>query len=269
MSVDDYVHALETELCDQPRRVRRAEAADLREHLDELPADALDELEPPAIYARDYRAQRQLKPRKVRRTWRRTPMLLRIAFVAAVFVLIAAALIPPWVAHYQPVTANPFGGGPNGAPAHEEHDATVYSYRDGAAVRFDIEFHNPSRTDATITGFDDGPLLGVIKFASLRVWEQYPAGCCLPEKATPAHFPLRLPAGSTRAIHLELRMTNCEYYGGAESRGGDSVGYTQLRFPMKILGVHHVVTTVLPEPIWIDLPGPGTARCPRSRPAVP
>jgi hypothetical protein len=269
MRVDDYVNALELELCDQPRRVRRAEAADLREHLEELPDDALERLEPPAIYAHQYRRQRGLRTRKVRRTWRRMSRLVRVAMIALVFALLAAAIIPPWVTHYQPVTAGIFAGGPNGAPGHEEHDASVYEYRDGAVIRFDMEFRNSGRVDATITGFDDSPEFGVLKFAGLRVWEKYPAGCCLPEKATPAQFPLRVPARSTRAIHLELRMTNCEYYSGLDPGDAGSVGYHELRFPMKILGVHHVVTTPLSKPVFIDMPGPKTRYCPRADPLDP
>ena len=60
MNVDDYVRALDVELRDQPRRVRRAEAVGLREHLGELPPGALDELDDPASYAGEYRAQRGL-----------------------------------------------------------------------------------------------------------------------------------------------------------------------------------------------------------------
>ena len=142
--------------------------------------------------------------------------------------------------HYQPVTVTMWGGGPNDAPGHEEHNATVFSYRDGAIVRFDLELHNPAKVDATITGLDDGPLLGVLKFAGLRVWEKYPQGCCLESGATPTRVSAPGAGGSSRpGLHLSLRMTNCEYYGNddpfaAGGGGGDSVGYTELRFPMRL-----------------------------------
>ena len=103
-NVDDYVRALERELRDQPRRVRRAEAGDLREHLAELPPGALDELQPPVVYAREYRAQRALFKRPFIGRLRRIPVAARIAIVVFVLAIVAVSTIPAWVTHYQPLT---------------------------------------------------------------------------------------------------------------------------------------------------------------------
>jgi hypothetical protein len=92
--------------------------------------------------------------------------------------------------------------------------------------------------------------------------------CCAFGLSRPARFPVRVPARSTRWIMLEFRMTNCEWYGTAGNKqGGDSVGYDRFRFPMTILGIHHVVTAPLfgENKIFIDVPGQMTRYCPRKR----
>lgn len=267
MSIDDYVRALESELRDQPRSIRRIEATDLREHLEELPLGALDQLDAPDVYAHEYAAQLGLRRRRILGAWRRTSWPMRLLSVAIALVLVAAVTIPPWIAHYQPVTAEMFFGGPTTAPSRHEHDATVFSYRDGAIVRLGVGFHNSGGSEATITGFDDGPELGVLKLTGVRLIDRV-EDCCSYTTSHPGHFPVRVPAYSSRWIMLELRMTNCEWYGNVgDDVGGGNVGYDQLRFPMKILGVHHVVVAPLfgSAKIFVDLPGPLTTNCPRKR----
>jgi hypothetical protein len=262
-SVDDYVRALERELRDQPRRVRRAEAADLREHLGELPPGALDALPAPTVYAQEYRAQRDLRSGRVVGALRRTSVFARIAVVAVVVALVAAVTIPTWVAHYQPVSVNVFLTSPGPLPQHSEHNDLVLSYRDNAHLVLGMLVRNSGRFDATLTGYDDGPDAGVLKFVAIRTAS--PQQCCNWATARPAKFPLRIPAGATVGLALELRLTNCEDYGNAGVSGGGSVGYTELRFPMKTLGVHHLVAAPLGSEIFIDLPGPLTQYCPRNR----
>jgi hypothetical protein len=258
MNVDDYVHALEFELRDQPRRVRRTEAADLREHLEELPDGTLARLDAPGRYAHEYRAQRNLRRRRIIGAWRGISRAGRIVIVALVIALVAAVAIPPWIAHYQPVTAGLQSGGPDTAPMRSEHDATVFSYRDGGIVRIGLKFDNPGRFDAEITGLEVQPYRGVLQLAGVRVTSRV-QDCCAFELSRPARFPVRVPARATRWIMLEFRMTNCEFYGN-----GDSVGYDRFRFPMTILGVHHVVTAMLfGDKIFVDMPGQMTRYCPR------
>jgi hypothetical protein len=268
-NVDDYVRALERELRDQPRRVRRAEAAGLREHLGELPPGALDQLEPPVVYAREYRAQRVLRARRVVGALRRVPVAGRIVIVALVVVIVASVAIPTWIARYQPLGINVFLTSPGPVPQRSEHDALVLSYRDNAHLVLGMNIVNSGRFDATLTGYDDGPLDGVLKFLAIRV--SSPQNCCLWEAAHPARFPLRIAAGSTVMLMLELRMTNCEDYGNVGGAGGDSVGYSQLRFTMKAFGVHHVVVAPLvgSQQIYVELPGPLTRYCPRNRSSQP
>jgi hypothetical protein len=269
-SVDTYVRALDAELRDQPRRVRRAEAVGLREHLEELPPGALDQLEPPDVYAHEYRAHRDLRTRRVIGALRRTSVVARIAIVVAVVALVAAVTVPPWVAHYQPVSVNVYLTSPGSVPQHTEHNDLVLSYRDNARIVLGMDVRNSGRYDATLTGYDDGPLLGVLKFAAIRV-PRSEQDCCVWEAARPVRFPLRIPAHSTVMLMLELRMTNCEYYGsvGGTDGGVDSVGYSDVRFPMKTLGVHHTVVAPLGDQIFIDVPGPLTPTCPRNRPSQP
>jgi hypothetical protein len=256
-NVDDYVRALERELRDQPRRVRRAEAVGLREHLGELPPGALDQLEPPLVYAREYRAQRALRARRVVGALRRVPVAGRIAIVALVVVIVASVAIPTWIAHYQPVTANVQFGGPDTVAPRQEHNADVFPYRDDGIIRVGIAFTNSGRFGATITGLNALPDRGGLKFVGIGVLK--PPDCCASELAHPARFPVPMPAGTTRDVVVEFRMTNCEYYGKR-----DSVGYDHFSFPMTILGVHHLLVARLTTPMFIDMPGPNTRYCPRA-----
>jgi hypothetical protein len=266
-NVDDYVRALERELRDQPRGVCRAEAADLREHLGELPPGALDGLSAPAAYAREYRAQRDLRSGRVVGALRRTSLVARVAIVLGVVVVAAAAIVPAGVAHYQPVSVDVFMTSPGPIPQHSEHDSLDLSYRDNAHLVLGMTIRNSGRFDASLTGYDDGPLDGVLKFVAIR--QASVQRCCLWEQARPVRFPLRIPSHASVSIMLELRMTNCEYYGnvGGDPYGGDSVGYSELRFPMKSLGVHHVVVAPLAgdQKLYVEMPGPLTKYCPRNR----
>ena len=257
-NVDDYVRALERELRDQPRGVRRAEAGDLREHLGELPPGALEGLPAPAIYAKEYRVQRDLRSGRVIGAMRRTSIGARIAIVVVVVAIAAAVTIPTWVAHYQPVTVGDQFGGPDVVSPRQEPGADVYPYRDEGIIRVGMAFTNSGRFDAKITGLTALPDLGGLRFVGIGVLK--PPDCCASELAHPAHFPVRIPAGSTRDIVIEFRMANCEFYGR-----GDSVGFDQFSFPMTILGVHHLLIARLVKPIYIDMPGPLTQYCPRDR----
>jgi hypothetical protein len=266
-TIDDYARALDRELRDQSRRVRRIEVAGLREHLGELPPDALGQLESPAAYVREYRAHRDLRSRPVLGRLRRTSIVTRIAVVAVVLVIIAAATIPPWAHHYQPLSIDVFLTSPGAIPQHGEKDDLVLAYRDNAHLVLGMTIKNSGPFDASLTSYDDGPLDGVLKFVAVRVASD--RQCCLWQQALPARFPLRIPSHTSVMIMLELRMTNCEDYGnvGGAPNGGGSVGYTDLRFPMKSLGVHHVVVAPLvgSQKLYIDMPGPLTKYCPRNR----
>jgi hypothetical protein len=256
--IDEYVSALQRELRDQPRRVRREEADRLREHLGELPRGALDQLEPPSAYAREYRAQRDLRVRRFVGAWRRESALFRTFTMVLPIVLIAAVAIPEWTAHYQPVTVGVQFGGPDAVSPRQEPGADVFPYRDEGIIRIGMAFTNSGRFDATVTGLAPLPDRGGLKFVGIGVVK--PPACCASEFAHAAHFPVRIPAGATRDVVVELRMTNCEFYGRL-----DSVGYDQFSFPMTILGVHHVLVARLVPAIYIDMPGPLTRYCPRNR----
>ena len=198
----------------------------------------------------------------VRTSRRRKWAWVAAALLAVVAVVAGIAIV--WVPHYQPLRGDLFGEGPVGAPSQSEHNATVYSYRDDALLDLEFTFRNPGRFAATIEGFDDGPEFGVLKVKDIRVFDRWPKGCCLPSDARATHFPLTIPPRSTRAVVLELRMTNCEYYDR-----GTSVNWRSLWFPMTILGVHHKLTVSLEnssQAIFIDMPGPRTRACPQSRP---
>ncbi len=200
---------------------------------------------------------------------RRTSIVARIAIVVAVVALVAAVTVPPWVAHYQPVNVNVMFSSTGSVPQRTEVNDTVLSYRDNARIVLGMSVRNSGPFDATLTGYDDGPDAGVLKFVAIRT--SSPARCCTWQTGRPAHFPLRIAAGTTIGLSIELRMTNCEDYGNVGDVGGGSVGYTELRFPMKTLGVHHVVAAPLAssEQIYIEMPGPLTRYCPRNRTSQP
>lgn len=198
-------------------------------------------------------------PRRSKRRW-----VAVAALVVVLLVAVVAGVGIPSLLHYQPIRAGMFLEGPVGAPVHQEHNATVFSYRDHALVYVGLTFENTSRFTATVEGFDDGPEWGVLKFKDVRAFDQWPKGCCLPRDASVTRFPLEVPPHSTRAVVLELRMTNCESYGK-----DTSVSWDRLMFPVTVLGVHHRVTVPLASgsQIFVDMPGPRTATCPRAEPA--
>jgi hypothetical protein len=259
MTVDDYVNALAVELRDQPRSVRRRETKDLREHLEELPPDALAGLDEPAAYAREYRAQRGFRTKKFIGTWRLLSRPEQLAGVVFVVLLVAVVVIPTTIAHYQPVTADVQFGGPDAVSPVTQDNAEVFQYRDNGIVRIGIVFDNTGRLGAKITGIAPQPELSALKLVGIGVLKS--PDCCASQFAHPARFPVSIPAGQTRAVVLEFRMAKCEYY-----LKHDSVGYSQLTFPITVFGVHHVLTAQVVPPIFIDMPGPSTPACPRHRP---
>ena len=197
-------------------------------------------------------------PRRNKRRWVAVAVLVVLVLVA-----VTACVGIPSLLRYQPVEAGMFLEGPVGAPSHSEHNATVFAYRDGALVDVGVTFQNTSRFAATIEGFDDGPELSALKLKDVRVFDQYPKDCCLPSAARVTHFPLDVQPHSTRAVVLELRMSNCEW-----ASKGTSESWDQLTFPMTVLGVHHKVTLLLDsgQQIYVDMPGPRTPTCPRAQP---
>jgi len=137
--------------------IRRAEAVGLREHLEELPAGALDQLEAPDVYAQEYRAHRDLRTRRVVGALRRTSVGARVAIVVVVVVIAAAATVPTWVAHYQPISVDVFLTSPGSLPQHNEHNDLVLSYRDNAHLVLGMTIRNSGRFDASLTGYERRP----------------------------------------------------------------------------------------------------------------
>jgi hypothetical protein len=258
MNVDDYVRALDVELRDQPRHVRRAESSALREHLGELPAGALDELDDPASYAREYRAQRGLRTKKFIGAWRRFSWPQRTATFVVVVLLIAAVVIPTAIAHYQPITVNVDMSAGGSALSHQDPhgDGTIYEYREGATLTLGMEFANPSRFAATITSLPDVGELGPLQLQRVAI-SSIPYSFGTGEAATT--FPFRIPAHTSRTVLLTFRLSTCKFGAAGQSAGG-SMGIVQIFFTMKILGVHHSLVAPLTgfQKIWVDFPNHAT-----------
>jgi hypothetical protein len=166
-TIDDYVGALKRELRDQPGWIRRREATGLREHLDELPSEAIGQLQAPDLYAREYRTQLDLRTRRLD-GWRRASWPRRISIIAFVIALVAVVVIPPAIAHYQPVSINVYFGGPDNVPSHQDHDATVYSFREGGTIKLGMDIRNSGRFAATITSLEDAGELGPFRPTAAR-----------------------------------------------------------------------------------------------------
>jgi hypothetical protein len=251
-TVDDYVEALERELRDQPRSIRRREAAGLREHLDELPPDALARLDAPAPYAQEYRTQRDLRSRRLA-AWRRLSWPARVAIVAVAVALVVAIGVGTEAGHYQPLTVDVNFSRPGGISVHQVRDETVYSFREGGTLWLGMDVRNTGRFDATLTSLLDEGELGPMKLVAMGV--STPPHCCTAADTHATHFPIRVPAHSVRTVLLTFRLTTCKYGSANRGNGGYSAGIAQFFFTMKTLGVHHRIVVPFPE-FWIDVPNP-------------
>jgi hypothetical protein len=210
MSVDEYVDAVRRELRDQPRAVRRTETAAVREHLDELPAEARADLGAPRDYAHAYRAGRGLRVYRVRYRWRAIPRAARVLIVAGALVTIVAVAGAIWLAHYRPADAQFEGFGPVQSSRVGVCTTVDFSDVDVCTVRTGDEFFiegaiaNHSRFALDLVGLprSDYALIEpvVVRGApcdrAVRTADQCPA----------QHFPIHVAAHHDALVVIEYRI---------------------------------------------------------------
>lgn len=194
-------------------------------------------------------------------TRRRTWLRWSVAFIC--FAVVAAAVVVPvWVLHYQPVNARiGLVGAADGSSMRSGPERYLVPYRDGAAVLFQVELSNPSRFAATVTLSDTAPIR-LLKFTELRVFDDYPVGCCLPENARPIDFPLRLAPHTVKYVNIEFLMTGCEGAGRPPSSGHKAFPFDSLVFDSETLGVHHSIDASLDRSLEIRVPMAESDGCP-------
>lgn len=156
---DAYLRRVDAALSDLPWNVRRDLMAELKAHLEELPADEAARLGTPEEYAAEMRAAAGVERRRGVIAFlraRRPRNLILIALVLTVTGLAIGAVV--WIDRYQPLA---FGGGaqyPTGATGVPGISGQSVVFRKGRPFSFGIQITNTGRYAVRILGVPYAPI---------------------------------------------------------------------------------------------------------------
>ena len=162
MTRDEYLRRVGYWLNDLPWGTRRDLMAELRSHLDELPADTDLEgrLGTPEEYAADLRSAAGLERHRGPIAFLRARRPRNLILTAAALTLIGLAIgAVAWVDSYQPIA---FAGG-SYLPAHTRGsdglDGSIVTWRRGRPFRYGISIVNNGRFTVRVLGMPFNPAL--------------------------------------------------------------------------------------------------------------
>jgi hypothetical protein len=156
---DDYLRQVGHQLTDLPWSTRRDLLAELRGHLEELPADTdlRTQLGPPAQYADDLRTAAGLERRRGLVAFlraRRPRNLILTALVLTAIGLVIGAVV--WIDSYQPLT---FGNAyrlPNGSVDAPAGGSASVLFHQGRPFELGLEILNTGRFSVRVLGVPYG-----------------------------------------------------------------------------------------------------------------
>jgi hypothetical protein len=219
---EDYLRSVGFWLRDLPWRTRRDLKAELRGHLEELPADTdlAERLGTPQEYAADLRSAAGLERRRgliaFLRARRPRNVILTVLALTVVGLAIGAAA---WIQSYQPIA---FAGGkqlPEGVKAARGVEGDAVVFRRGRPFRFGFTVQNTGRFAVRVLGVPYSP---VLPFSTrlLMSGPQKEPGMELPWKP---FRPFELQPGEIRWLVLEGAYTCNSGMGPGTSAGIDTL----------------------------------------------
>ena len=167
MKADDYLRRVDAGLSDLPWGVRRDLIAELKAHLEELPADEASRLGTPEEYAAEMRTaaglERRRGPIAFLRARRPRNLILTVVLLTVIGLAIGSVV---WIESYQPIA---FAGGtqlPVGAKGSVGQAGYTVVFRKGHPFQYGISIRNNGRYSVrvlgiprTVTDFYSGRLL--------------------------------------------------------------------------------------------------------------
>jgi len=167
MKADDFLRRVDAALSDLPWSVRRDLMAELKGHLEELPADEASRLGTPEEYAAEMRTAAGLERRRgviaFLRARRPRNLILAVVLLTVIGLAIGAVV---WIDSYQPLAwANATQEPLNSKPSSGQPGVTVL-FRKGRPFQYGIVIRNTGRFAVRVLGvprgvadFFAGPLL--------------------------------------------------------------------------------------------------------------
>ena len=267
MTAAEYVRRVDRALRDLPWAERQNLAAELRDHLAELPVDAdpVERLGAPEKYAADLRAAEGLERRHgaVAFLRARRPRNLVLAVLAAIVLVLAIGAVA-WIQTYQPIA---FDGAtllpPHAKEASDNHGESVL-FHEGGRFLYGITITNNGSASVRVLGLTDLASsiepVGGIGFTNAYPPLPFTADVLASSKPLPPHEvgppymrfrPFDLEPGDARLLILKGRYTNChgDYGGGAK-------GEEMVTFPIRYRFLWRTATVriTLPNPLTIVFP---------------
>jgi hypothetical protein len=243
VTADGYLAAVSFELRDLPWSMRRDLIAELRSHLEELPADTnlVERLGTPQNYAADLRSAADLDRRRglVAFLRARRPRNLILAVLALTAIGLAIGALA-WIDSYQPLAVGNAYRLPNGSVEAPADDSASVVFHQGRPFELGMEIQNTGRFAVRVLGVPYGG--------------SYPAS--LPYKARVLMFgpdrdggggPLKpfrsfdLKPGMRAFLDLKGLYANCSRWQGR----GNTVQYD---FPVRYSYLWRTATTEIPLP---------------------
>ena len=208
MTREQYLNVVDFHLRDLPWRARKNLAADLRIHLNEIPAEDLEtRLGSPSTYAAEMRAAAGLAPRRGPVAFLRARRPRNLVFIAIMLGVLGASIGGVvWGRSYQPLGAGSTGLSPNPSTDGALNE-TVARFRDGKPFQYGFSMRNNGRFAVRVL---DIPLRGFTQPFAVRVFvDPSELGTGLIQQ--PFH-PFTLRPGHERFILLRGQYANCDQY---------------------------------------------------------
>jgi hypothetical protein len=253
MTRDEYLRSVGFWLNDLPWGMRRDLVAELRAHLDELPADTdlRAELGPPEEYAGDLRSAAGLERRRGPIAFLRARRPRNLILTAVVLTLIGLAIgAVTWIDSYQPIA---FAGGtqfPLEAKPSVGQAGYSVVFRKGRPFRFGITIRNTGRFQVRVLGVPKS----VTDFYSGRLLMSKDQTGRLDEIPLERFHPFDLKAGSFRWLVVKGVFACTTGMGRDTVAGG--VSLTQFAFPVRFSFLWRTATASIPldEPLAFSFP---------------
>ncbi len=253
MTRDEYLRSVGYWLNDLPWGARRYLLAELRSHLDELPAGTGLEsrLGTPEKYAADLRSaaglERRRGPIAFLRARRPRNLILTAAAVALIGLAIGAVA---WIDSYQPIT---FAGGtqlPLDAKPSVGQAGYSVVFRKGRPFEYGITIQNTGRFTVRVLGVPKSPL----DFYSARLLMSKDQTGHLDQRPLERFSPFDMKPGSFRWLVIKGVYACTTGMGRDTVTGAPSI--TQFAFPVQFSFLWRTATASIPldEPLAFSFP---------------
>jgi hypothetical protein len=252
MTAEEYLRNVGYRLIDLPWSTRRDLLAELRAHLNELPADTdlLARLGPPEHYAADMRTAAGLERRRgviaFLRARRPRNLILTVAALTAIGLAIGAVV---WIDSYQPLASANANQFPLTAKPSIGQAGETVVFRKGRPFILGIAIQNTGRFTVRVLGVPKSPL----DFYSGRLLMSQDQGPRLDERPLERFHPFDMKPGSFRWLVINGDIA-CTTLRGRDRAGSVSTRQTAVPVRFSFLWRTTTVSNPLNDPMSFSFP---------------